>query len=226
MELKKNKKYDLESKRSLFFGIGMILALGFVITAFEWKTEIEPIDLFVVEVDESWDTEIILATEHKKKEPPKPKIKRKPIEVVEAKNELKETAEDIPFEIDDPFDDEGFTPDFGNEFVEAAIDPPLYIVEKMPSYPGGIEEFYQFLGSKIKYPSQAKRIGTEGKVFIKFIVEKDGSLSNLEVIKGIGSGCDLEALRVLKLASNFNPGKQRGIPVRVQMVVPINFQLK
>lgn len=224
MEIKKNEKHDLERKRPLFFGIGMILALAFVITAFEWKTEIDPIDVFVMELDDAWDTEVILVTEHKMKEPPKPKV-RKPVKVVEAKEELKKTAEDITIPIDNSFDDD-IIPYFGEAFVDPVVEDPFDIVEKMPEYPGGMEQFYGFLGSKMKYPNRAIRIGIEGKVFVKFIVEKDGSLSNLEVIKGIGSGCDLEALRVMKLVPNFNPGKQRGVPVRVQMVVPINFQLK
>lgn len=223
METKKNEKYDLEPKRPLFFGIGMIIALAFVISAFEWRTEVEPIDVLVTTIDPPVIINIPIT---KIPEPPKPKTPRKAIQVVEAKQELTKTAEDIPLDIEDPFDDTDFTLEYGDVFVDIAEEPPFDIVEEMPTYPGGIAEFYSLLGSNVKYPNQAKRMGAEGKVFVKFIVEKDGSLSNFQVMKGVGLGCDQEAIRVMKLVPSFNPGKQRGVPVRVQMVVPINFQLK
>ena len=225
METKKNEKYDLERKRPLFFGFGMIFALSLAITAFEWKTEIEPIVGCDFNFDE-WERETtIVVTRHEVPEPPKPKVEREPVSVVKPeddfqKSEKKPVLEPTIVEVPTTFTPIESIP------VEVAEEAPFVTVEEMPSFAGGFQEFYKLLGSKINYPNRAIRIGAEGKVFVKFIVEKDGSLSNFEVIKGIGSGCDLEALRVMKLVPNFEPGKQRGVPVRVQMVVPINFQLK
>lgn len=101
------------------------------------------------------------------------------------------------------------------------------MAEEQPEFKGGREQFIKFLKKNLNYPEEAKKIGREGKVFIQFIVNKDGSLSNIKIIKGIGAGCDEEAIRVIKLSSNqWNPGKQRGKPVRVRMALPIVFRNK
>ncbi len=99
------------------------------------------------------------------------------------------------------------------------------VVEEQPEYEGGMSAFYQYIAGEIKYPQQARQKGVEGKVFVQFVVEKDGTLSDVQAIKGIGAGCDDEAVRVVQNASSFKPGKQRGKPVRVRMVMPITFKL-
>jgi TonB family protein len=98
-------------------------------------------------------------------------------------------------------------------------------VEEQPEYEGGMAAFYSYVTSELNYPMQARKQGIEGQVEVQFVVEKDGSLSNVTAINGIGSGCDAEAVRVVKNAPAFRPGKQRGKPVRVQMVLPILFNL-
>ncbi|MCK5371843.1 MAG: energy transducer TonB, partial [Cyclobacteriaceae bacterium] len=90
---------------------------------------------------------------------------------------------------------------------------------------GGIKAFYDFVGANLRYPPRALRMGLEGRVFVEFVVEKDGSLTDIKVVKGIGGGCDDEAVRVISLAPKWNPGKQRGNAVRVRMVLPIMFKL-
>ncbi|MEM7551575.1 MAG: TonB family protein [Bacteroidota bacterium] len=99
------------------------------------------------------------------------------------------------------------------------------IVEESPEFEGGKEAFYRYLTSEIKYPLQARKLGIEGKVNVEFVVERDGSISNVKVNKGIGAGCDGEAIRVLENAPSFKPGKQRGKTVRVKMQIPIIFKL-
>lgn len=99
------------------------------------------------------------------------------------------------------------------------------IVEEMPSPVGGLSAFYKYLNSNLKYPAQARRMGIEGRVFMIFVVERDGSLTDVSVLKGIGAGCDEESIRVLKNAPKWNPGKQRGNPVRVRFNFPIVFKL-
>jgi TonB family protein len=91
--------------------------------------------------------------------------------------------------------------------------------------PGGIITFYQFVSRSLKYPASARRNGTEGKVFIEFIVEKDGTISQHKVIHGIGGGCDEEALEVVKKAPRWNPGRMRGQLIRQRFIVPITFKL-
>jgi TonB family protein len=98
-------------------------------------------------------------------------------------------------------------------------------VEEQPYPIGGMDVFYQYIGQEMKYPLQARRMGIEGKVFVEFVVEKDGSLSQVKALKGIGAGCDAEAVRVVQNAPHFNPGTQRGKPVRVKMTLPVIFKL-
>ncbi|WP_258098128.1 TonB family protein [Marinoscillum pacificum] len=99
------------------------------------------------------------------------------------------------------------------------------LVEEQPEYPGGMPAFYQYLGQNLDYPLQARQMGVEGRVYVQFIVEKDGSVSEVKAVKGIGAGCDAEAERVMQGIENFKPGTQRGKPVRVRMVLPIIFKL-
>lgn len=99
------------------------------------------------------------------------------------------------------------------------------IVEDQPQFEGGMKAFYQYITSKLQYPGQARQQGIEGKVFVQFVVEKDGSLSNVNTVKGIGAGCDEEAVRVLKESPKWKPGLQRGRAVKVRMILPITFKL-
>ena len=99
------------------------------------------------------------------------------------------------------------------------------VVEKMPEFTGGEQAMYKYIGANINYPDQAKKEGIEGRVFISFIVEKDGKISAVEILRGIGGGCDEEAKRVIQKMPNWNPGEQRGQAVRVQYRMPIKFAL-
>ena len=99
------------------------------------------------------------------------------------------------------------------------------IVEHQPAPVGGMKLFYNYIKEKLKYPAQARRMGIEGKVFVQFVVDKDGSLSDIVVLKGIGAGCDLEAKKVLQSVERWIPGRQDGTPVKVRMVIPITFSL-
>jgi periplasmic protein TonB len=100
------------------------------------------------------------------------------------------------------------------------------VVEEQPGYPGGDEARIKFLQENIKYPEEAKELGVQGKVFVTFVVEVDGSITDVRVLRGIGAGCDEEAIRVVKSMPRWVPGKQRGQPVRVQFNLPIKFTLQ
>ena len=97
------------------------------------------------------------------------------------------------------------------------------IVEVQPTPVGGMKAFYSYVGDNLKYPNSAQRMGIEGRVFVEFVVERDGSLTDIKVAKGIGAGCDEEAIKVISQAPKWNSGKQRGRNVRVRMVMPIVF---
>jgi len=98
-------------------------------------------------------------------------------------------------------------------------------VENPPEFPGGIEKFYAYLGKSIRYPAIARENGTQGKVILQFVCERDGSLTDIKVVRGIGDGCDEEAMRVLRASPKWKPGIQNGRPVRVQYNVPVSFTL-
>ena len=108
---------------------------------------------------------------------------------------------------------------------EKAEDNGIVIAEVEASFPGGNEAWRKFLQKNLKYPKFAKRSGIEGKVLISFVVDKNGNTSDIEVIRGIGGGCDDEAVRVIKMAPKWNPGLQRGNPVKSRMSLFIHFVL-
>lgn len=100
------------------------------------------------------------------------------------------------------------------------------IVEVMPEFPGGMPKLSEYLSQNIVYPDEAQKAGIQGKVFVSFVIEKDGSASNVKLIRGIGGGCDEEAIRVVQAMPRWKPGTQRGKPVRVSYSLPVNFTLK
>jgi TonB family protein len=119
---------------------------------------------------------------------------------------------------------DGATPDYRSDESKMKKDG-LSPAEEQPEFEGGMDAFYRHVANEMNYPLQARQMGIEGRVDVQFIVEKDGSLSDVKVSKGIGAGCDSEAVRVVQNAPSFKPGTQRGKPVRVRMVMPIIFRL-
>jgi len=223
MEPKKYKKADLEGKKSYFFEVGLIVALLIVFGAFEYKTY-DKLTLDIVQrtVDDTPE-EIIPITEHKPPPPPPPPPKQvTQIKIVDDDVEIEDDIE-IDVEADDETEFEEYVPvEEEEEIVEAEI---FTVVESMPEFPGGTGELYKYLGQSIKYPPLAKESGIQGRVFVNFVVEPNGSISHVRVLRGIGGGCDEEAIRVIKNMPNWNAGKQRGKPVRVQFNMPILFKL-
>jgi len=96
-------------------------------------------------------------------------------------------------------------------------------IEQEPTFPGGVHAFSKFIGSNLKYPDVARVIGLTGKVFVTFVIERDGSVSNVTPIKCMGAGCESEAVRVISMSPNWSPGFQKGKAVRVQYTIPISF---
>ena len=99
------------------------------------------------------------------------------------------------------------------------------VVEEEPEFPGGMEALYRYLASNIKYPELAKKEKIQGTVYVSFVVEKDGSVTNIKVLRDIGGGCSEEAVRVVRQMPKWKPGRQRGQRVRVQYNLPIKFSL-
>ncbi len=221
MELKKKPEADLTKKRGLFFNIGMVTTLALVILAFTWKSYDEGDLMNLGSLEDNAD-EMIEIPVTEQPPPPPPKIQQP--EIIEVPDE-EEIEEDIEVDLDvDVTDDTEIEAIVADEEEEES-DEIFTIVEQQPAPKGGMGAFYKYVGKKMKYPSQAKRMGIEGKVFVKFMVDKDGSISRVQILKGIGAGCDEEAAKVLKAAPKWVPGKQRGRAVRVWMTIPIVFKL-
>lgn len=110
---------------------------------------------------------------------------------------------------------------------EEIVDQTIYqTVEEMPSFPGGEQKLTEYVAKNLKYPQIARETEIQGRVFVGFIIEHDGSVSNVKLLKGIGGGCDEEAMRVIKSLPKWNPGKQNGKTVRVSYQIPVFFKLQ
>lgn len=211
------------SHHFLFLSIGMCISLLFVNAAFSWRTEVEPKILDFSRMDTDLN-ELLEIPVSKQPPPPPPK---KAVDLFVIKEVEEEVIEEIQVSLDVEVSEEMEIEEVVyEEAKEEIVEEVFTIVETFPKPAGGMKAFNEYVYSNIKYPTSATRMGIGGRVFVKFVVEKDGSLTDIHVVKGIGAGCDEEAMRVLAGAPNWEPGKQRGKPVRVQMILPIMFVLK
>ncbi len=224
MENKKKTSADLTSKRSLFLVTGLVVSLSLTLTAFEWKTFGEG-DLMVFDPvpDDFEDLIDIPPTIHT---PPTPPPIRMP-KLIEIPDE-EEIDEEFIVEIDTDFSEEEIFEDLGpiEEPEEEVAETIFMVVEDEAEFPGGAKAWGKFLKKNFRYPRQAQRMGIEGKVFLSFVVDKDGAISDIAVARGIGGGCDEEAIRVLSKSPKWKPGRQRGVAVKSRMAIQIAFQLK
>lgn len=221
MESKKNKKADLEKMYRLFLNVGLCTSLMLVILAFEWPAYR---DGGIVDLNPGVDIyePIIEIPPTDQPPPPPPKIQLPEIIEVEDEVEIELNPEvdlNIEVTIETIIEDVVYIKD---EEVDEVVD----FVESYPEFPGGMKAFYKYVGDNMNYPTQAIRMGIEGRVYVQFVVDKEGNLSEVKAIRGIGAGCDQEAERVLRESPRFIPGKQRGRPVKVRMVMPIVFKLQ
>lgn len=229
MEIKKNPKIDVNRRKGLFFNIGLILSLVLVLSAFEWKFygDMKVMDLGELEEEAIVMEEIPIID----LPPPPPPVLQQP-EIIEVNDDV-EVDKQIEIELDvEPKEVVVVTPPIKIDVpppvppVEEPEETIFLIVEEQPTPDGGFEKFYKQIMKEVKYPKMARRMDVQGKVITEFVVDTDGSLTNIKVLKGIGAGCDEEAVRVLKKAPKWKPGKQRGRAVKVRMSIPVLFRLR
>ena len=228
MEVKKSPKADLEGKKTIFLEIGFVIALGILLSAFNWKTNTKVEEGFVTVAEEPVEEEIIPITQQMMKPPPPPPPAPKLtdlIEIVDQELDIDEELEiedveanvenrtDYSYDYDGTGYDEG---DYGEEDI-------FQVVEDMPTFPGDINKW---LGKNVKYPVIAQENNIQGRVTVQFVIERDGSITDVKVLRGVDPSLDKEAVRVVKSMPKWKPGKQRGKPVRVSYTVPINFRLQ
>lgn len=228
MELKKNPKADLEKRRGLYLEIGLVVILAATLVAFEVKSyDSEEETAFQREVIDEPEEVIIQTDIVEPPPPPPPEVPEVTtlINVVDDEQKI-ENEFVVNAEVTEETKNVEITQVKVEEEEEVAEEPIFTVVESEPEFPGGMEALYKYLAQNIKYPQLARENGITGKVYVTFVVEKDGSIANPRILRDIGGGCGAEAIRVVKAMPKWSPGKQRGKAVRVQFNLPVNFNLK
>lgn len=218
MKKRKNPEADLRNYHPVFVQVGLVLTLLIFIIAVKMELRSGPTADYVLDEQEVIEMEEIIQTQHIETPPPPP---RPPVPVAVPDDEI---IEDIDFQIDAEMRLDGpldLPPPPPADEEEEPEEDFFVVVEQMPELIGGLAD----LQRSIRYPDQARRAGIEGRVYVQFIVNERGEVENPRVIRGIGGGCDEEAIRAVSQAQ-FRPGLQRGRPVRVQYSLPIVFQLQ
>jgi periplasmic protein TonB len=227
MEIKKTPKADLENKKTMAILIGLVLALGILFIAFEWsKNEIKVYDDAILG-DFVEDEELIEVTFRDETPPPPPP----PIEETLLSDiiDIRENKEDIKSKDFDSEDDKN-----KNVVIRTPIQAPVedpeenrihVVVERMPEFPGGEAAMNQFIARNIRYPVIAQENGIQGRVVCQFVVNTDGKIVDVEVVRPIEESLDKEAIRVIKSMPPWTPGRQGGKNVRVKYTLPIRFRL-
>jgi protein TonB len=189
-----------------------------IATAFEWRSYDQQVNIGQEKNTNSFE-ELMEVPVTVQPPPPAPVVQQPQIVEVPDDVEVQENL-NIEFDVEAPVLD---LPALIVETAEEEVDEIFTIVEEGATPVGGMPKFYQYLKDNMKYPAVARRAGVEGKVLVSFVVGKDGSISEVTVLKGIGAGCDEEAVRVMANAPHWKPGKQRGKAVRQRCVLPIKF---
>ena len=226
MEIKKSPKADLQNKRGLLLEIGLAVALAIVIGAFAWTPKehrIEKVDLNYAPIEE----EITEITRQDQKPPEPPKK----VEVKVIADLLQVVTNDTKIETSMTFDefDEDAEVFQEVEVVEEEIvdDEPFLIVETMPTFQGGdLNTFRNWVQSNVRFPQIALENGIQGTVVLSFVIEKDGSLTNIQVLRTPDRSLSEEATRVLQKSPKWTPGKQRNQVVRVKYNLPVVFRVQ
>ncbi len=200
MELKKNPQANIEQKKSLLFMVGLMVSLASFCIIVQWK-EYDLVQQMFGDIEyEQEEEEMIPITQQEIVPPPPPPPAAVEIEIVEDDEEV----EDI--EIEETEIDEDTEVEIVEIVEEVEAEPEIFtVVEDMPSFPGGEEELFRFLGKNIKYPAMAKDAGIKGMVYVNFVVWTDGKIRDVKVLRGIGGGCDEEAIRVVKSMPSWKP---------------------
>jgi len=230
MEPKKTKKANLEKKKGLFLEIGFVVTLGIVLVAFEWGTETKEVKGFQQKEKADVAQESVPVTrQQQKKQPPPPPPPQSTQQlnivdndvVIEDELDIQTTEADQDTKIN--YDQ------FAQEEEEEEEQQIFVVVENMPSFKGkGVTAFRNYVQRNLEYPTVAQENGIQGTVFVKFVIDTDGSISSVTVMRSPDPSLSEEAVRVIKNTPDgaWEPGTQRGKPVKVQYNIPIIFKLQ
>lgn len=222
MELKKNNRADLRKWNGAFFNLGLATAVGTVLVAFEWKAKDDKPLLDLTRGITEWNTEIIPITIQTPPPVPPPPIIPPEIKVVDNETKIEDVftfdvnvAEDEPIpavELEGPPTIE--TPDEILDFTEVQA-----------QFQGGMDAWYKYLRSNLTYPKQAQRIGVQGTVLIRFVINTDGTVQDAEVVRPVDPALDKAAIDVILNSPTWKAARHHGVPVRSRMTIPIKFKL-
>ena len=224
MESKKLPQKDLQKKYHLHLALGMAASLALVLMAFEWNS---PVSDQLIDLGQdypevpTYDNDLLPPVREKRTAPPKPKVT---VPVLEPTSATEPDQVDLPM-IDDPH----IIPEPELDFIAPPIEEaPVYEtfgVDQQALPAEGWDGFRNHILKHLKYPGAARRMQIEGRVVVSFVVDARGEISAVKVLKGIGFGCDKEAIRVIQSLPNWTPARRGGRPVAVRMVLPIIFKL-
>ena len=230
MIAKKNPKLNFEKKRFVFFQVGLITAGTMMLVAFRWSTPVYQSKIDTSEIKVSADAlfELVAKPEPEKPEPT-PVVQLEPtvVAITDNVNPVDDLTDVNPIEpLIIPLTNITVGTSTNLPPGDSMLEDEFTIVEEMPEFVGGDEAMMSYFRKSIKYPEEALKYGEQGKVYVKFLVTKDGTISNVQIARGVSNSLDQEALRVVKNMPKWKPGKQRGRAVNVWYVVPINFVSK
>ena len=225
IQLKRKRDKTQKERSVLFFLVGLCLTLGALIILFNWNfVDNKNLDLLGANDDQAFE-EFQDIPNTQQPPPPPPQVIQQPI-IVEVPDEI--LLEEIDVDIDVEATEEMAIEDVIFDPVDEAEEEAeeiFQIVETYPAPVGGYSAFYTYIAENLKYPAFALQANIGGRVFVMFVVDKDGTITDVTALKGIGGGCDEEAVRVVQNAPKWIPGKQRGRKVKVRMTLPITFKL-
>ncbi len=226
MEAKKSKKAAIENQRGSWLLMGVVVALAFMFVSFEWTQHDVRLAASLAN-DPIFEEVLVPITypEEKLEPPPPPEVKASElIEIVTNEQEVTEAVATVSEDQGQPYEIVWVPPVVETEKVDEDV---IHVsVEFMPEFPGGTAALMKYLGANIKYPTISQEMGSAGKVIVQFVVDKDGTITDPTVVRGVDAYLDKEAIRVISSMPKWKPGVQNGKKVRVKYTVPVVFRLQ
>ncbi|MBR5208837.1 MAG: energy transducer TonB [Paludibacteraceae bacterium] len=223
MEVKKNASASLENKSHDFLLMGLVVALGFLFIVFEWST-VDVKKTAPIMTDEYFVTEDLVPVTIQKPNLPPPALAAPPRVIAPVIKPVENNVDVDPVEVvptDEPITYEPVVTE------PEVIDEDIIHVraEIQPSFPGGPDAMMKFLKENLKFPSICAENGIQGRVVVSFVVNKNGSIEQVEVLSGVHERLDAEAVRVVKLMPTWTPGQMQGHAVRTKFILPVTFRM-
>ena len=235
MEIKKSAKADLERGKGLSLLLGLLVALSVVFVGLEWRSAVTQAQAQEKAFNTQDVEDVMNIEDQQKPDEPEPEPQQAQQTEVQLPDELKVVSNDrevskpsfVSVDQDKPLPPPNIPLGTKNVQVDEEVDQAIFeVVEEQPEFPGGMEALLKYLAKNINYPESAVDNGIQGKVMVRFVVERDGSVSAVETYKSVDPALDKEAVRVVKTLPKWKPGRQQGKAVRTRYIVPVVFRLQ